>query len=387
MGRKMEVARTFFDIPAGHFFLFGPRGTGKSTLLRSRFANALWVNLLSPAEHRSYLARPERLREIVAAASSDADLVIDEIQRVPELLAVVHQIMEEPNSPRFILTGSSARKLKAAGVDLLAGRAVVRALHPFTAPELGRRFDLENALSHGLVPLIWDSSDPADTLNAYVDLYVHQEVQSEGLIRNLGAFHRFLEAVSFSHAAPLNVTEVARECAVGRKTVEGFVAIVEDLLLAYRLPVFAKRARRRVTVHPKFYWTDAGLFRALRPSGPLDRPEEIRGAALEGLVAQHVRAWADYGGNRAKAYFWRTRGGSEVDFVLYGPEGLWAVEVKHSGRVRQADLRSLLAFREDYPEARCRLAYLGTERLLINGVLCLPVVELLHGLVPGERLP
>lgn len=383
----MEVERTFFDIPVGHFFLFGPRGTGKSTLLRAAFPNALWVDLLDPAEHRSYLARPERLREVVAAAPPDADVVIDEIQRVPEMLAVVHQIMEEPSSPRFILTGSSARKLKSAGVDLLAGRAVVRALHPFTAPELGGRFDLEDALSHGLIPLVWDSPERTDTLHAYVDLYVQQEVQSEGLVRNLGAFHRFLEAVSFSHAAPLNVTEVARECAVGRKTVEGFVGIVEDLLLAYRLPVFDKRARRRVTVHPKFYWADAGLFRALRPSGPMDRPEEIRGPAMEGLVAQHIRAWVDYGGNRAKAYFWRTRGGSEVDFVLYGPEGLWALEVKHSGRVRPADLRPLRAFREDYPETHCRLAYLGTERLMIDGILCLPVLELLRGLVPGERLP
>lgn len=383
----MEIERTFFDIPAGHFFLFGPRGTGKSTLLRNAFPDAVWVNLLSPAEHRSYLARPERLRDVVAPAPRDADVVIDEIQRVPELLAVVHQIMEEPSSPRFILTGSSARKLKSAGVDLLAGRAVVRALHPFIAPELAGRFDLEDALSCGLIPLIWDSSDPADTLNAYADLYVHQEVQSEGLVRNLGAFHRFLEAVSFSHAAPLNVTEVARDCAVGRKTVEGFVSIIEDLLLAYRLPVFAKRARRRVTVHPKFYWADSGLFRALRPSGPLDRPEEIRGAALEGLVAQHIRAWVDYGGNRAKPYYWRTRGGSEVDFVVYGPEGLWALDVKHSGRVRPSDLRPLRAFREDYPETRCRLAYLGTERLMIDGILCLPIVEVLLGLVPGERLP
>lgn len=383
----MEVERTFFDIPAGHFFLFGPRGTGKSTLLRRCLPNAPWVDLSSPAEHRRYLARPERLRELVAAAPQGADVVIDEIQRVPEMLVVVHQIMEEPSSPRFVLAGSSVRKLKSAGVDLLAGRAVMRSLHPFTAAELGGRFDFEDATSHGLIPLVWDSSSSADQLNAYVDLCIQQEVQSEGLVRNLGGFHRFLEAVSFSHAAPLNVTEVARDCAVGRKTVEGFVAIIEDLLLAYRLPVFTKRPGRRVTAHPKFYWVDSGLFRALRPSGPLDRPEEIRGAALEGLVAQHIRAWTDYGGNRAKTYYWRTRGGSEVDFVVYGPDELWALEVKHSGRVRPADLRSLRAFREDYPDVRCRLAYLGTERLMIDGVLCLPVPELLQSLVPGEPLP
>lgn len=206
-------------------------------------------------------------------------------------------------------------------------------------------------------------------------------------MRDIGAFHRFLEAISFSQAAVLNVNEVARECAVGRKTVEGFVGILEDLLLAFRLPVFARRARRRVTAHPKFFLVDAGLSRALRPAGPLDRPEEARGAALEGLVAQHLRAWKDYSRSAAKLHFWRTRAGSEVDFVFYGPDDLWALEVKHANRIRPADLRSLKAFREDYPEARARLAYLGAERRVIDGILCLPVAELLAGLIPGGRLP
>ena len=382
----MAVERLFFRPPSGHFFLFGPRGTGKSTWLRAAFPGAVRVDLLAPAQQRQYAARPERLRDL-AAAPGAGDIVIDEVQRVPELLTVVHQLMEEPRSPRFVLTGSSARKLKRTGVDLLAGRAVVRSMHPFLAAELGERFDLPAALEQGLLPLIWDADDPTDTLSAYAGTYVQQEVQTEGLVRDLGAFHRFLEAISFSHAAVLNTSDVARECAVRRKTVEGFIEIVEDLLLAFRLPVFVRRARRRLIAHPKFYFADAGVFRSLRPAGPMDRPEEARDAALEGLVAQHLRAWIDYSRAGATLSFWRTRAGSEVDFVLYGPEVFWALEVKHASRIRPADLRSLKSFALDYPEARVRLAYLGDERLKIDGVLCLPVTELLRGIVPGTPLP
>lgn len=383
----MAIQRTFFRQPSGHFFLFGPRGTGKSTWLRMAFPSAVWVDLLAPDEQRHYAARPERLRELIAATSDGADVVLDEVQRVPELLTVVHQLIEESGGPRFVLTGSSARKLKRSGIDLLAGRAVIRTMHPFMAAELGDRFDLFAALKVGLLPLVWDAADPADTLRAYAGLYVQQEIQSEGMVRDLGAFYRFLEAISFSHGSVLNVSEIARECAVSRKTVEGFVDILDDLLLAFRLPVFTRRARRAVTTHPKFFFADAGVFRSLRPAGPLDRPEEAQGAALEGLIAQHLRAWIDYSGTDAKLYFWRTRAGAEVDFVLYGSDAFWALEVKHSRHVHRSDLRHLKNFAQDYPQARLRLAYLGEKRLEINGVLCLPAAELLCTLVPGKPLP
>ena len=194
----MAVARKYSQPPSGHFFLFGPRGTGKTTWLRTAYPHAIWIDLLSPAQQRRYAARPERLRELLAAAPGQADVVIDEVQRVPDLLTVIHQLMEEPGCPRFALTGSSSRQLKRAGVDLLAGRATLRAMHPFMAAELGRAFDLGSAVETGLLPLVWDAPDPMDTLGAYVCLYVQQEVQSEGLVRRVGAFHRFLEAISFS---------------------------------------------------------------------------------------------------------------------------------------------------------------------------------------------
>lgn len=383
----MDLVRRFFDPPQGSYFLFGPRGTGKSTWLRATYPDALWLDLLAPDIQRRYSARPERLRELVAGRQEVSIVVVDEVQRVPELLAVVHQLIEERVGHRFVLTGSSSRKLKRTGVDLLAGRAVVRALHPFMAAELGDAFELEAALTDGLLPLVWSSADPRDTLAAYVGLYVQEEVQAEGLVRNLGGFHRFLEAISFSHAAVLNLAEVARECEVGRKAVEGYLGILEDLLLGFRLPVFTRRARRRTTAHPKFFWADAGIFRALRPSGPLDRPEEAAGAALEGLVGQHLRAWIDYSSVDATLSFWRTRAGSEVDFVVYGAEVFTAVEVKHTDRVRDADLRSLAAFGADYPQAELRLLYRGAERLEVRGIRCLPVKEFLLGLVPHQPLP
>jgi predicted AAA+ superfamily ATPase len=378
----MESAGRFFRDPGTHFFLFGPRGTGKSTWLRQSFPNALWVDLLAPDVFRSYSARPERLRELVDGAPDSDVVVLDEVQKAPELLDVVHQLVERDDRPRFVLTGSSARKLRRGGVDLLAGRAVVRSLHPFMAAELGDRFDLDDALVHGLVPLVWDSADPADTLRAYTGLYVQEEVQAEGLVRRIGDFARFLEAISFSHAAALNVSEVARECGVGRKAVEGYIGILEDLLLAYRLPVFTRRARRRLTGHPKFYWFDAGVFASLRPAGPLDRPEEIAGAALEGLVAQHLRAWIDYSRADLAMSFWRTRSGVEVDFVLYGRDGFHAIEVKNASRVRDQDIRGLQAFRREYPEASLRLLYRGTETLEIDGIRCLPCDEFLCQLNP-----
>lgn len=383
----MATLPRFLQDPGGHYFLFGPRGTGKSTWLRLVHPKALVVDLLAPDVERRFAARPERLRELVAGHPDDPVVVVDEVQKVPALLDVVHQLVELAPRPRFVLTGSSARKLKRAGVDLLAGRAILRSMHPFVAAELGERFDLELALHQGLLPLVWDSRRPEETLRAYVSLYLKEEVQTGGMVRSVGSFSRFLEAVSFSQASVLNTSEVARECEVSRKTVQGYIEILEDLLLSFRVPVFTKRARRQLVAHPKFYWFDAGVYRSMRPSGPLDRPEEIAGAALEGLVAQHLRAWIDYTDPRFTLSFWRTRSGTEVDFVIYGPEGFWAIEVKHSGTVRARDLRALKAFKDEYPDARLRLLYRGEERLEIDEIPCWPCGQFLQKVVPGTALP
>ena len=381
----MELVSRFFQIPDRSCFLFGPRGAGKSTWLRRRLPDALYLDLLDPALHRRLSARPERLRELMAGAPGKDTVVIDEVQRIPELLTVVHAVLEEPAPPRFVLTGSSARKLRRGGVDLLGGRAVLRTLHPFMAAELPD-FDLGRALRIGLLPLVAGASDPAGVLDAYASLYLEQEVRAEGLTRNVGAFARFLEAVAFSHGAQLNVSAVARECEVERKVAAGYVGILEDLLLAFRLPVFRRRAKRATVAHEKLYLFDAGVFRSLRPKGPLDRPEEMEGQALEGLVAQHLRAWAAYSRHDARVCFWRTRAGAEVDFVVYGETGLQAFEVKNAARVHSRDLRALRAFREDWPEAETAMLHRGPERLRIDGVWCLPVQDFLRRMVPDRGL-
>jgi predicted AAA+ superfamily ATPase len=258
-------------------------------------------------------------------------------------------------------------------------------MHPFMAAELPA-FDLGQSLRRGLVPLVVMAADPEDVLKGYASLYLEQEVQAEGLVRNVGSFARFLEVVSFSHGAVLNVANVARESQVSRKTVDGYLGILEDLLLAWRLPVFTRKAQRATVAHPKLFLFDAGVYRALRPAGPLDKPQEIEGQALEGLVAQHLRGWVAYGRSDFELSYWRTRAGSEIDFVIYGSDGFWAVEVKNSASVRSEDVRPLRTFKDDYPDCEPLLVYRGDKRLAVQGIRCVPVEDFLQQLRPGAGL-
>jgi uncharacterized protein len=382
----MEIIDRFLQAPKTSFFLFGPRGTGKSTFVHQHFKNAIYIDLLDSERVRFFSAMPERLREMIDAQPASGFIVIDEVQRVPELLSVVHSLIETKKGWTFVLTGSSARKIRRTRIDLLGGRAFLYTMHPFMAGELGRHFNFDKALLHGLLPVVVASENPMEVLRSYAALYLREEVQMEGLVRNIGNFSRFLEAISFSHASVLNMSNVARECEVERKVVEGYVGILEDILLGWRLPVFTKRAKRELAVHPKFYLFDTGVFRSLRPKGPLDRVEEIEGQTLEGLVAQHLRAWAAYSRGQRELFFWRTRSGVEVDFVVYGPEGLWALEVKNTRKIHPADLRGLRSFKEEYPDSKGLFLYRGKERLSKEGILCLPCMEFLKDLRPDQVL-
>lgn len=385
---KMEVVHRFFNDPQTSFFLFGPRGTGKSTWLKSNFQrNVLYLDLLRPEVFRKYSARPETLEELISGNPDKTTVIIDEIQKLPPLLDVVHHVLENKQDFRFILTGSSSRKLKRTGVDLLAGRAIQKSFHPFMASELKASFDFSQALKHGMIPLIYRSKNPKATLDTYISLYINEEVKMEGLVRKIGDFSRFLEVVSFSNGSVINVSEIARESQAGRKAVESYLSVLEDLLISIQIPVFSKKAKRLLIAHPKFYFFDVGAFRALRPTGPLDRPQEIDGVALETLVLQHLRAWVDLGNVDAKIYYWRTRAGLEVDFVLYGNEHFFAIEVKNTASIRGNDLKGLKAFLTDYPQARALLLYRGEEKLRKGNVLCLPVDDFLSELFPNKHLP
>ena len=357
------------------FFLFGPRGTGKTTWLKQRFPDAVYLDLLDHALYLDLLAQPQRLRNLIPPGH-DGWVVLDEVQRTPLVLNEVHRLIEETGG-RFILTGSSARSLRRRGVNLLGGRAHTHRLYPLTALEAGPDFSLPRALIHGQLPSVYTQPDPERYLASYVENFLRQEVIEEGRARNLAAFSRFLESASFSQAAPLNVAEVARDVGVDRKTASAYFDLLEDLLIASRVPVFARRAKRRMTVHPKFYLFDAGVYRAIRPSGPVDSPEEIDGAALETLVFHELRAAIAYRSLKLELFFWRTAAGAEVDFVAYGGDGLYAIEVKRSRTVRHADLSGLRQFKSDYPMARCLLLFGGDRREYRDGIELLPVDDAL----------
>lgn len=227
---------------------------------------------------------------------------------------------------------------------------------------------------------MFGEADPGAYLSSYVSTHLREEVQQECLTRDLGAFTRFLEAASFSQGSALNVSAVARECSVGRKVVEDYFGILDDLLLATRVRVFTKKARRKTVAHPKFYLHDTGVFRALRPAGPLDAPEEIEGVALESLLFQELRALNAYRSLGYRIHYWRTRSGHEVDFVLYGARGIKAIEIKRGQRIRAPDLRGLSAFLADYPMAGAILLHGGPRRMVECGVELIPLEEGLRSL-------
>lgn len=382
-----QILRFFQPPDHESFFLFGPRGTGKTTWLKTNYPQAIWINLLEPEEFREYLAWPERLRQLIDSFPGKKTIVIDEIQKIPALLSLIHTLLEEKRGLQFILTGSSARKIKREGGDLLGGRATLRYMYPFFASEIGSHFSLERALSMGLLPLVWDAVNPQSLLRGYAGLYLKEEVQEEGLVRQLGDFARFLEVMSFSHGSLLNTSNIANDCGISRKTVDSYLSILEDFRLSFTLNVFNKRAQREVVAHPKFYYFDAGVFRYLRPQGPLDRPSEIDGAALEGLVAQHLYAWCDMQTDKHLLTFWRTRAGLEVDFIIYGPKTFMAIEIKNSSKINpKEDLKGLKAFREEYPEAKAFLLNRANKPLVIDEITCLHCEDFLSQIHPSKPL-
>lgn len=360
------------------FFLLGPRGTGKSTWLKETFPSALYIDLLKGETALPLRANPSRLESLIPSGFKDW-IIIDEVQKIPELLDEVHRLIEL-RKLRFILTGSSARKLRKKGVNLLAGRALNRFMHPLTIEEMKEDYSFQKTLKSGFLPASVKAENSKDFLMSYVDTYLKEEVQQEGISRNLGGFSRFLEAASFSQGEVLNISEVARECHLERKLITSYFSVLEDLLIAYRIPCFSKRAKRDVISHPKFFLFDVGVFQAIRPRGPLDSDDLLSGAILETVFFQQVLALNDYFQLGYKLYFWRTKNKLEVDFVLYGERGLKAFEIKRSPTVRNEDLKGLKGFSDIYPEAECYLLYGGENKQTINNITYIPFEDALKNL-------
>jgi predicted AAA+ superfamily ATPase len=322
------VLKRILKAPKQSFFLMGPRGSGKSTWIRATFPDAYVFDLLSEETYQRLLARPGFFADELRAVPIDKWVIVDEVQRLPGLLNEVHRFSEEKRL-RFVLCGSSARKLKRAGVNLLAGRALNRSMHPFVPEELGTQFNLEESLRWGLLPIVWDSSAKEETLTAYAQLYLKEEIQAEALVRNLPGFARFLPLAALFHGQIINVTNIARESGVARATVTGYLDILVETLLCFRLPAYEAKLRVRERKLPKWYWCDPGIVRAMKRSTGGIAPEE-RGVLFEGLVAQLLRAYKDYRGICDEIYYWAPSGRSEteVDFLLVRGADLIAVEAK-----------------------------------------------------------
>ncbi|MGE0198385.1 MAG: ATP-binding protein [Simkaniaceae bacterium] len=378
--------KRFFTPPKGSYFLFGPRGTGKSTWLKMHCPQALWIDLLDPETFRFLSTGPERLQGMIESNPSCLQIVIDEIQKIPELLDVVHSLIEAKKNYQFILTGSSARKLKKYGVNLLGGRALLRHMPPFFAAELGNNFQLEKNLKVGMLPIVLDAVDPEEVLRAYVGIYLKEEVQAEGIVRNVGNFARFLETMSFSHGSIINTSNISRECQIARKTLDSYLQILEDLLLSFHLSIFRRKSKRDLVSQEKFYFFDVGVYLSMRPKNLYDIPSEIEGAALEGLVAQHLKGWVEAQKEKHQLHYWRTRSKLEVDFIVSGPKTFLAIEVKNGKAVHPKDLHGLQAFIDDYPEATPLLLYRGKQTYKEGKVSCIPIETFLKMIHPENPL-
>jgi len=349
--------------PRQSFFLFGPRGTGKSCWVEDRFAAAAATfDLLDEALRLELLADPATFARRLEPLRANDWVVIDEVQRAPVLLNTVHRFIEKRRL-RFVLCGSSARQLRRRGVNLLAGRAVERRLHPFTAPELGDRFDLEEALTLGTLPLVWSAPDRTDSLRAYVQTYLAQEIQAEAAVRGLPSFVRFLPIAALFHAQVLNIASLAGDSGVPRSTVQTYLEILHQTLLTFQLDAYRPRLRVKEVGHPKLYWADAGLVRAFKRNlGAVQ--EEERGALFEGWVAQTLRAMNDYVGLFDEWFYWSSHGSAgavEVDFLLRRGKQLVAVEAKAGRRFKPEMLKGLLAIGSLPGVTRRILVYGGAD--------------------------
>jgi predicted AAA+ superfamily ATPase len=368
------------------FFLWGARQTGKSTLLREHYRDSgLWIDLLKSDEFRRYTARPELLRQEVGALKSDPhqQIVIDEIQKVPALLDEVHWLIENTGS-RFVLCGSSARKLKRGASNLLGGRAVRYELYGLTAKELGRDFDLDRILNHGYLPRMYESERPGRLLEAYVADYLKEEVAAEGLVRNLQTFSEFLDVAALSDGDIVNFSNVARETGVSSPTIRSHFEILVDTLLAEWLPAYRPRPKRRVIHAPKFYFNDVGVVNRLARRGRLQPGSELYGKAFENWVFHEIRTSMHYLDASTALSYWRLPSGIEVDFIL-GPMST-AVEAKSSESIRSDHLKGLRKLVAEYPEVRRRIVVCREPRprRTDDGIEVLPVQDFVEKLWGGE---
>ena len=367
------------------FFLWGPRQTGKSTLLRRAYPEGRWIDLLKADEYRRYAGRPELLRQEIEAEGAEParQIVIDEIQKAPALLDEVHWLIEN-RGLRFALCGSSARKVRRGAANLLGGRALRYQLHGLVADELGADFDLDRLLNHGYLPPVYQSGRPRPLLDAYVGDYLREEIAAEGAARNLPTFSDFLDAAALSDGGIVNFSNIARDCGISGHTVRAWFGILEDTLLGSWLPAYRKRPKRRVIQAPKFYFGDVGVVNRLARRGWLERGSEAYGHAFENWVHHELAAFVSYRSHDGALSYWRLAGGTEVDFVL-GDMDL-AVEAKASPRIGRQHMKGLRSLAQDHPGVgrRVVVSLEPRARTTDDGIEVLPPEDFVRRLWSGD---
>jgi predicted AAA+ superfamily ATPase len=376
------------SVPRSACFLFGPRGTGKSTWVRGAFPDAQIVDLLPPEATLRYQRSPSELRAEVLALPRSRWVVLDEVQRVPALLDEVHFLMENEGYKRFVLTGSSARKLKRGAANLLAGRAVLRTLFPLTSAEMGTEVPVDRLIRFGALPLSVTAPDDRareDFLRAYVTVYLHEEIRAEGIVRNLGSFTRFLETAALAAGQRTNVSGISRDAGVSRETARGYFDVLVDTLIGNWLPAYRPRAKVKEVALPKFYWFDPGVLRTAAGAFDQPPPADFEGVVFEHLLLHELRSYLHYSGTRGSLGYWATPSGSEVDFVFWRGKRVVAIEAKH-GRTYRSEYRKGIAALLGTMKAESYIVYRGDRALTVEGTRVLPVQDFLRRLHAGDVL-
>lgn len=367
--------------PENSIFLFGPRGTGKSTWIRQHFHNAVVYDFLDTRETLRMERNPGLLFTETQGLPVRSWVILDEVQKVPAVLDEVHRLMESRNL-RFILCGSSARKLKRGGADLLAGRAVMKEMFPLTYGELGGEFHLPSAITHGTLPIAVQGTDTEGFLLSYAETYLNEEIRAEALTRNVGAFSRFLEIASRQNSQVTNISNIARDAAVARTTVQNYFDILVDTLIGYWVePWKLKRSTKQVS-RPKFFLFDTGIARTLSGRLPYPPTPEEEGPLFENLLFNEIRAFLSYHEMRYRPYFWQTYDGTEVDFLCETREGFVAVEMKSAQEWRKKFSRGLTRLRQELRPAhvQCYGVYRGNKEAKHEGIHIIPAETFLSEL-------
>lgn len=361
-------------------FLWGARQVGKTTLLENVYPNARYYDLLQSTEFERLFRRPSLLSEELETASEGELVIIDEIQKVPQLLDEVHRLIHKKKL-RFILSGSSPRKLKRIGANLLGGRALKKTLFPLVSAEIPD-FDILKAVNNGMIPRHYAVSNPWERFRAYIGVYLNEEIREEAISRKLNSFSKFLEVAAFSNSEMVVYKNIAQDCGIDHRTVKEYFEILQDTLIGYLIPGFTATKKRRAILAPKFYYFDVGVANYLSNRKNIQQGTDAFGHAFEHLIIQEIIAYLSYQNSALELTYWRTSSGYEVDAII--GEGKIAIEIKSCNEVNTRHLKGLKAFQEDFPQVRAIVVSMDKSKRILNNVEIYPVKDFLNALWSDE---